>query len=267
MTSTCTTPEVDKSTDRIRPMFAAIADNYDRMNHLLSCQTDRYWRWWTVRKVSPKGPAPILDVCTGTGDLAMAYWRYSKGQVPIIATDFCPEMLDIGRQKQRSAAMADNLKFQEADTTNLPFPDDVFQLVTVAFGLRNVSNTDRGIQEMTRVCQPGGRVAILEFSMPTRQPFKAIYGWYFRNILPRLGQLFAKNEHAAYMYLPDSVQQFPYGQAMLDRLAQNGLTDVRQYPLTFGVATLYVGTKPGSAETPRANGFVGDQVFAGDLGA
>lgn len=267
MTSTCTTPEVDKSTDRIRPMFAAIAGNYDRMNHLLSCQTDRYWRWWTVRKVAPRGTAPILDVCTGTGDLAMAYWRYSNGQIPIVATDFCTEMLDIGRQKQKSSHMVTNLKFQEADTTNLPFPDNFFQLVTVAFGLRNVADTDQGLQEMTRVCQPGGRVAILEFSMPTRQPFKAIYSWYFRNVLPRLGQLFAKNEHAAYMYLPDSVQQFPYGQAMLDRLSRNGLTDVRQHPLTLGVATLYVGTKPGSFHPQAQSASANEGNNAGVAGA
>lgn len=237
-------PAVDKSQDRIRPMFAAIATKYDRMNHLLSCQVDRFWRWWTVRKVAPNGEAPILDVCTGTGDLALAYWRAAKGNVPIIATDFCPEMLDVGRSKQKAAGIHRNLEFREADTTCLPFEDDRFQLVTVAFGLRNVVNTSRGLEEMARVCLPGGRVAILEFSTPQRQPLRSMYLWYFRNVLPRLGQLLAANSHSAYMYLPDSVQQFPQGEEMAAKMRAVGLVEVEWHPLTFGVATLYVGTKP-----------------------
>lgn len=240
-------PAVDKSGDRIRPMFASIASNYDRMNHLLSCHVDRYWRWWTVRKVAPQGDGPILDVCTGTGDLALAYWHKSKGTVPILATDFCPEMLEIGRQKQQFAGISKNLEFREADTTNLPFPNDQFQLVTVAFGLRNVSDTDKGLQEMTRVCRAGGRVAVLEFSMPTIQPFRSIYRWYFRNVLPKLGQMLARNQHAAYMYLPESVQQFPQGDAMLERMRQSGLEHLKYHPLTMGIATLYVGSKPAAA--------------------
>ena len=107
---------VDKSGDRIRQMFASIADRYDRMNHLLSLQIDRYWRWWTVRKVCPEGPSPILDVCTGTGDLAFAYWRVTRGRVPIVATDFCREMLEIGRRKKQVAGVNGSLEFLEADT-------------------------------------------------------------------------------------------------------------------------------------------------------
>ena len=244
MPTTCSETRLDKSGDRIRPMFAAIADRYDRMNHLLSMNVDRDWRWWTVRKVPPAGTAPILDVCTGTGDLALAYWRASAGRVPIVATDFCPEMLDIGRRKQAALGREQNLEFREADTTELPFTDNRFQIVTVAFGLRNVADTDRGLREMARVCQPGGRVAILEFSMPARQPLKSAYGWYFRHILPRLGQWLARNEQEAYAYLPDSVGQFPQGQAMADRMQRNGLEDIHYYPLTLGIATLYVGRKP-----------------------
>ena len=236
---------LDKSGERVRPMFAAIAPKYDRMNHVLSLNVDRYWRWWTVRKIAPnpRSKSPILDVCTGTGDLELAYHRATGGRIPIVATDFCSEMLEIARDKSRLSE-GQIPEFREADTTRLPFASGRFQLVTVAFGLRNVADTDEGLREMVRVCEPGGRVAILEFSMPERQPFKGVYSWYFRNVLPRIGQWLARNDQAAYSYLPESVGQFPYGQRMADRLISHGLIDVNFYPLTFGVATLYVGTKP-----------------------
>lgn len=244
---------VDKSGDRIRHMFASIADRYDRMNHLLSLNADRYWRWWTVRKIAPQGDAPILDVCTGTGDLALAYWRAGHGRVPVVATDFCPPMLEIARRKQQTAGINDRLEFVEADTQQLPFPDDSFQIVSVAFGLRNVADTMAGLREMRRVCRPGGRIAVLEFSTPTRWPWRPIYGWYFRHVLPRIGQYLARNDHAAYAYLPASVGQFPDGAQLASRLAEAGLVDVRFFPLTLGVATLYVGVKPASASVSRPN--------------
>jgi demethylmenaquinone methyltransferase/2-methoxy-6-polyprenyl-1,4-benzoquinol methylase len=244
MPTTLESANLDKSDARIRPMFAAIAEQYDRMNHLLSLNVDRYWRWQTVRRVTPVDTSPILDVCTGTGDLALAYWRATRGTVPIVATDFCHEMLDIARRKQHAAGAQGPLEFREADTTDLPFPDNQFQIVAVAFGLRNVVDTDLGLHEMTRVCQPGGQVAVLEFSMPARQPIKALYGWYFRHVLPRIGQLLTRNKQAAYSYLPASVGQFPSGTAMVQRMEANGLADVRYVPLTFGIATLYVGRKP-----------------------
>jgi len=234
---------VDKSPDRIRRMFGQIAPRYDCMNHLLSMNVDRYWRWRTVRIVPPDGPRPILDVCSGTGDLALAYDRAASGKVPIVATDFCPEMLAIGEQKTRRAGTGDRVSFVEADTQQLPFPDDHFQIVSVAFGLRNVSDTDRGLQEMARVCVPGGRVAVLEFSMPRWQPFRALYGWYFHRVLPRIGQWLARNKEGAYNYLPVSVDQFPSEEQLTDRMRAAGMSEVRFYPLTLGVVTLYVGTK------------------------
>ena len=224
-------------------MFGRIAGRYDFLNHLLSLGIDRYWRRRTVRLVPPAGPLPILDVCTGTGDLALEYDRAAGGRTPITATDFCHEMLVIGREKARRAGAASWITFVEADTQSLPLPSDAFQIVCVAFGLRNVADTDRGLAEMVRVCAPGGRVAVLEFSMPTRQPFKTIYGWYFRHVLPRIGGLVARNSAGAYEYLPATVGEFPQGQALLDRMRAAGLADLRRYPLTFGVATLYVGTK------------------------
>jgi demethylmenaquinone methyltransferase/2-methoxy-6-polyprenyl-1,4-benzoquinol methylase len=235
---------IDKSDRRVRRMFGQIAGRYDFLNHLLSLGIDRYWRWWTVRLVPPRGNQPILDVCTGTGDLAFAYAKAAEGRVPVIAADFCQEMLEIGIQKTRNHAQGNTVRFIEADTQSLPLPDNYCQIVSVAFGLRNVADTDRGLAEMTRVCAPSGRVAVLEFSMPRHQPFRAIYGWYFRNILPRIGQLLARNSHDAYHYLPATVSQFPEREALAARMEAAGLENVRFHPLTFGVATLYVGRKP-----------------------
>jgi len=235
---------VDKSGPRVRRMFGEIAGKYDFLNHLLSLNVDRYWRWRTVRTVAPKGGDRILDVCTGTGDLALAYHKASKGEAEIVGADFCHEMLAIGHQKGMKARAGDRLTFIEADTQTLPFPSDRFNIVTVAFGLRNVADTDAGLAEMTRVCTPGGKVAVLEFSSPEWQPFKGFYSWYFRNVLPRIGQMIARNAESAYSYLPESVGEFPQGEALAERMRRVGLTEVCYRPLTLGVATLYVGKKP-----------------------
>lgn len=234
---------VDKSNQRVQTMFGEIAPKYDRMNHLLSLNVDRYWRWRTVRSVRPQGDAPILDVCTGTGDLAFAFYKKTRGQAPIVGADFCREMLDVGERKKQRAGINGQVTFVEADAQRLPFDDDHFQIVSVAFGLRNIADTDQGLREMTRVCRPGGRVAVLEFSLPRWQPMKAMYGWYFRHILPRVGQWFAKNKQDAYKYLPDSVGEFPAGKELVQRMRDAGLADVKYRSLTFGVATLYVGVK------------------------
>ena len=234
---------VDKTQDRVRMMFGQIAPRYDRLNHLLSLQVDRYWRWREVREGPPQGDHPILDVCCGTGDLAFAYYRSTRGRTPVVATDFCPQMLEIGEAKKQKAGINSEIRFLEADTLDLPFENDSFQIVTVAFGLRNVGDTQRGLQEMVRVCKPGGKVVVLEFSMPAWEPFRSIYGWYFRNILPRIGQWLAHNNQDAYNYLPQSVGEFSQGQALAERMTSAGLTQVGIRPLTFGVATLYVGSK------------------------
>jgi demethylmenaquinone methyltransferase / 2-methoxy-6-polyprenyl-1,4-benzoquinol methylase len=234
---------VDKSEIRVRRMFGEIAERYDFLNHLLSLGIDRYWRWRTVRRVPPQGDAPLLDLCTGTGDLALAYFKRSGGTLPIVAADFCPEMLTIGRRKAARAGANGRLTFVEADAQQLPFPDDSFQIVSVAFGLRNVTDTDRGLREIARVCRPGGRVAVLEFSLPRRQPLRGLYRWYFSRVLPRIGQALARNRWSAYNYLPQSVGEFPSGELLAEKMRAAGLKEVHFTPLTFGVATLYVGTK------------------------
>jgi demethylmenaquinone methyltransferase / 2-methoxy-6-polyprenyl-1,4-benzoquinol methylase len=238
-------PEVDKSGRRVRSMFASIAGRYDLLNHLLSLNIDRLWRRFTTRAVPPEPGVPVLDCCTGTADLALAYDRAARGESPIIGSDFCRPMLERGVTKVRKAGASHRITLVEGDTQRLPLPDNTFGVVTVAFGLRNVSDTVRGIDEMVRVARPGGKVAILEFSRPRTRVLSGLYLFGFRQILPRVGQALAPNGHGAYEYLPISVLQFPDGQAMLDLLASRGLLDVRQYPLTFGIATLYVGTKAG----------------------
>jgi demethylmenaquinone methyltransferase/2-methoxy-6-polyprenyl-1,4-benzoquinol methylase len=234
---------LDKSSARVRQMFGEIAGRYDFLNRLLSLGIDRRRRRKTVELVPPIGDAPILDVCTGTADLALAYWKASKGNVPVVGTDFCGPMLALGGEKCRRAGAEGQVTLLEADTLRLPLPDDTFQIVSVAFGLRNVSDTDAGLREMTRVCRPGGRVAVLEFSKPAAWPLGTLYGWYFRHVLPRIGQALARNTQAAYNYLPASVDRFPQFDALAARMQSAGLGGVNYYPFTCGVATLYVGQK------------------------
>lgn len=236
-------PPVDKQETRIRRMFGNIAPSYDLLNHLLSLNIDRLWRWRTTRLVPPGQDGPILDLCTGTGDLALAYDRAAGGKVPIVGADFCHEMLTRAVQKVERRGAADRIQFLEADAQKLPFPDDRFQIVCVAFGLRNVTDTDRGIAEMVRVARPGGKIAILEFSQPRHWLFGRAYRFYFRHVLPFVGQAISQSKDQAYRYLPASVHEFPDGEALAERLRDHGLVEVHWHPFTFGIATLYVGTK------------------------
>jgi demethylmenaquinone methyltransferase/2-methoxy-6-polyprenyl-1,4-benzoquinol methylase len=234
---------LDKRETRIRRMFGHIAPSYDLLNHLLSLNIDKYWRWRTTRLAPPAADGTILDLCTGTGDLALAYDKAARGHVPIIGADFCHEMLVRAVKKTQQRGAAGRVRYLEADAQQLPFPDNYFQLTTAAFGLRNVTDTDRGLSEMVRVTRPGGRVAILEFSQPRHWLFGRMYRFYFTHILPCIGQTISRSKDNAYRYLPASVQQFPDGAALAERLRGHGLRDVVWHPFTFGIATLYVGTK------------------------
>ncbi|MCY2938452.1 MAG: ubiquinone/menaquinone biosynthesis methyltransferase [Planctomycetota bacterium] len=234
---------LDKSASRIQGMFATIAHKYDFLNHTLSFHIDRYWRWRTTRLAPlPSDGSAVLDTCTGTGDLALAYFRLAKGRNSLVGTDFCIPMLEHACRKKRGGP---GPAFLAADTLRLPFPAACFGLVTVAFGLRNVSDTAGGLRELARVCKPGGMVAVLEFSSPRLWPFSWIYRFYFRNILPRIGQWVSRSNDFAYGYLPASVASFPERQALASLLEAAGLREVRYHPLTLGVATLYLGRKPG----------------------
>ncbi|MCC9601621.1 bifunctional demethylmenaquinone methyltransferase/2-methoxy-6-polyprenyl-1,4-benzoquinol methylase UbiE [Stieleria sp. JC731] len=237
---------LDKSNERVREMFRQIAPKYDLMNHLLSMNIDKYWRHCAVKRLNLVQNIPVLDTCTGTGDLAMAIANAAPSGVEVVGSDFCGAMLEIARKKRVAGTATGQIDYVEADSQQLPFASDLFQAVTVAFGLRNVADTDRGLKELTRVCRPGGKVMVLEFSRPTLFGLRQIYNAYFKYVLPKVGQLFARNDKSAYSYLPDSVSRFPDGEALAERMRAAGLEEVKFTPLTFGVCTIYEGTKPGN---------------------
>jgi len=228
-------------------MFGGIAHRYDFLNHFLSLGIDIRWRNKTVRAIKLEGDAPILDVCTGTGDLAITFWQHAKQKLAVTGVDFTPEMLTLARAKAARLKHIDAaapLEFLEGDALHLPFGDNLFQVVSVAFGLRNLSDTIGGIKEMVRVCKPGGTVAVLEFSMARNPVIGGLYRAYFHHLLPRIGQWFSKSDDSAYSYLPKSVAEFPDGEKLTALMCDCGLVETSFTPLTFGVATLYLGKKP-----------------------
>jgi demethylmenaquinone methyltransferase/2-methoxy-6-polyprenyl-1,4-benzoquinol methylase len=236
---------VDKSGDRVRGMFAEIAPRYDLANRLLSGGIDVLWRRSTVRRAPPPAAGAILDVCCGTGDLALTYAAKARPGVRIVASDFCRPMLDRGAEKATRAGRA--IEWVEADAMQLPFATAEFDLVTVAFGLRNIADTARGLAEMARVTKPGGTLAILEFSLPKSPVIRSGYLWYFRNVLPRLGNAVARNGSDAYTYLNQSVEEFPSGERLAALVRAAGFDSVEMVPLTFGIAALTIATRTGGA--------------------
>lgn len=237
-----------RDADTIRSMFASISRRYDFLNHLLSLNRDKRWRKKAVEMSVLSQGARVLDVCTGTADLALAYSdRLGPGGF-VVGADFCPEMLLIGKRKLSSADTAGAPKrrvaLMAADTLRLPFPDCAFDVVSVAFGIRNVSNLKAGIKEMIRVAKPGGRVVILEFSLPENRAIGAVYLLYFTQLLPAIGRVISRAGNSAYSYLPDSVLKFPDSAGMLGIMSECGLREVSATKLSFGIVTLYVARKP-----------------------
>jgi demethylmenaquinone methyltransferase/2-methoxy-6-polyprenyl-1,4-benzoquinol methylase len=229
---------LQKDRQTIQSMFAKIAHRYDRANHLLSFQIDHLWRSALVRSLENTS-GPVLDVASGTGDLAVAI-AGSNGSPRVFSSDFTFEMLAEGRSKLRSrAASARQLT---ADALNLPFRDASFEAVSVAFGIRNFADPAAGLREMTRVARPRGIVAVLEFSRP-RGPFGALFQVYSSRVLPLLGG-WITGHRAPYEYLPASVSEFPEGEAFLELMRRSGLLDVRARRMTGGIATLYTGRRP-----------------------
>lgn len=239
---------VDKTGAKVRGMFAEIAPRYDLVNRLLSGGIDVWWRHVTVRNAPPPTTGAILDVCCGTGDLALAYAAASGPGVRLVASDFCRPMLDRGVEKARRAGLP--IEWVEADAQALPFPAAAFDLVTVAFGLRNIADTQSGLAEMARVCKPGGTLVILEFSLPQSRPIRAAYLWYFRRVLPWIGNTVARNRSDAYSYLNQSVEEFPSGKALADLVRGAGFDRVEMIPLTFGIATLTVARRAAAEASP-----------------
>ena len=228
---------------RIKNLFSAIARHYDLLNTLLSLRRDRAWRRDTVKASDVTSESRVLDVCTGTGELALAYADKIGAEGCVIASDFCFEMLVIGEQKRLRRRPPLATGFLAADTLVLPFLDDTFDVVSVGFGIRNVSDLTLGIQEMVRVAVPGGRVVILEFTQPLNPLFRALYYFYFTRILPFVGNVISRNEDDAYGYLPRSVMKFPDCNALKRVMEQCGLCDVQFYRKTFGIVAIHVGKK------------------------
>jgi demethylmenaquinone methyltransferase/2-methoxy-6-polyprenyl-1,4-benzoquinol methylase len=226
-------------------MFTGIAHRYDFLNHFLSVSMDRHWRKSAVNKVrelvASAPPSMLcLDVCSGTGDLAVALHRGLRSRV--IASDFCHPMLTRANAKMRAAGVAPSIHNIEGDALRLPFPDRSFDAVTIGFGLRNLEDFRRGLREMHRVLKPGGALVILEFSRPVMPVFKHIFNFYFRRILPRLGAAIS-GDRTAYQYLPDSVWRFPTPVELAALMRADGFQQVDYVNLTGGIATLHSGKK------------------------
>lgn len=228
----------------IQQMFGSIARVYDLLNTILSFNFDKSWRKFAVKVSNVTPDAKVLDVCTGTGDLAIAYSRVLNGSGRVIGSDFCHEMVRLADHKLNKRNLSDKIKVIEADTLHLPFQDNYFQVSAVAFGIRNVSDLRAGITEMMRITAPCGRVVILEFSQPTNPAFKAIYYFYFKKILPSIGKLISRSKYNAYSYLPSSVLNFPDRYGLRAQMESCGLEDVKIYSRTLGIVTIHVGQKP-----------------------
>ena len=226
---------------RIRSMFGQIAGSYDLLNHLLSLNQDKRWRERAVALSS--GESPVLDVCAGTGDLALEWEGSRAGRETVFAADFCEEMVRLGGEKIRARGLGGKVRYLTADTRFLPFPDAIFGTVSAAFGIRNVSDLEGGIREMVRVTRPGGEVLILEFTMPGNLLFRAVYLFYFLLVLPFVGNLVSGTEDAAYGYLPRSVLGFPDRERLRAMMEAAGLTDVRLTDLSLGIVNVLIGKK------------------------
>ncbi len=231
---------------QVADMFNNIAGNYDFLNHFLSLGIDKGWRKKAVREITAVHPDTILDVATGTGDLAIA--SVSARPKQITGVDIAEQMLEIGRKKIAERNLEQIISLHYGDSEQLPFSDDSFDVVTCAYGVRNFENLEAGLKEMNRVLKPGGKLVILEFSQPKQFPVKQFYQFYFRFILPALGKLVSRHSRA-YTYLPESVKAFPEGKQFCRILDTCGFTTPEARPLTFGITTLYTALKQTSSRT------------------
>lgn len=227
--------------DAVRTMFSGIASRYDLLNHLLSANIDKSWRRRVravLAEVLEDRDAVVLDVACGTGDLSIELQRDASARV--IGTDFCRPMLDLAREKTASISL--DIPYIEADAMRLSFADESFDAVTIAFGLRNLSNFSDGLVELRRVLKPGGRLAVLEFSSPAVPGFRALFNFYFSRVLPRIGGI-VSGSRGAYEYLPDSVSKFPDQKNLVKMMQQAGFDEVTYSNLTGGIAAIHSGVR------------------------
>ncbi len=225
--------------DQVEDMFDNIAPKYDLLNRMLSMKIDVTWRNKLVKWMKNDNPKLVLDVATGTGDLAITIQKGTGANV--VGLDLSQQMLNVGIEKVKQQNLQDKITMVKGDAENLPFEDNKFDAVSVAFGVRNFENLEKGLDELKRVVKVGGSVYILEFSK-VQGMMRPFYMFYFKNILPRIGKLVSKDDRA-YTYLPDSVEAFPYGAIMKSILQQRGYSEVVYKKLTFGIATIYKATK------------------------
>ena len=233
---------LDKSPRRIAGMFDAIAPRYDLLNSVLSGGLDRYWRRRAIRSLSFTGSETLVDVCTGTGDVAIAAARTPRGARRVVGVDFAGAMLTRALAKIARRDLVSRVRVIRGDAMNLPVASASADGVTIAFGIRNVSSPDVACAELLRVLRPGGRVAILEFGLPVVPAVRPLYLWYFRHVLPRIGRAVSRHD-AAYSYLPASVGAFPWGDDFARILRAQGFNNVKARPLTLGIVYLYTGVK------------------------
>lgn len=232
----------DIKRSNIGAMFDSIAWRYDFLNHFLSFGIDRYWRRKSINSLSGKFIRPlILDVATGTGDLAIEALRLIPEKITGI--DISEKMLSLGEQKLRKKGLTGKIRLMPGESENIIFPDNHFDIAMSAFGVRNFSDPLKGLSEMNRVLKPGGALMVLEFSRPKTFPFRQLYFFYFLNILPFFGLIFSK-DRKAYRYLPDTVMKFPDNEDFIRLMSSAGFTGTGQMKLTFGIASIYTGMKP-----------------------
>lgn len=226
--------------EQVARMFDNISHRYDFLNHFLSLGIDRGWRDKAVKFMIPLKPKLILDVATGTGDFALQALQLNPEK--IIGVDISEGMLGVGRKKVQEKHLDHLVELRSGDSENLPFGENKFDAVTVAFGVRNFENLEQGLREMFRVLKPGGMAVVLEFSRPRRFPFKQLYSLYFKFILPKIGRI-VSSDKAAYTYLPESVEAFPDGEDFINILHNVGFKDTKCRSLTFGISSIYIATK------------------------
>jgi demethylmenaquinone methyltransferase/2-methoxy-6-polyprenyl-1,4-benzoquinol methylase len=226
--------------EQVAQMFDTISGNYDGLNRVISFGIDIKWRKKVLKLVSDKNPKTVLDIATGTGDLAILMTKTSAER--IVGLDISAGMLDVGRKKIEAQKLSDKIEMILADSENMPFENDTFDAITVAFGVRNFETLEKGLAEILRVLKPNGIFVILETSVPEKTPYKQGYTFYSKNILPLIGKLFSKDD-SAYQYLSESASVFPYGEVLNNILRKIGFIDVVSMPQTFGVATIYSASK------------------------
>ena len=226
--------------EQVADMFNNISRKYDLLNHTLSLGIDILWRRNAIRLLKPFAPQTVLDIATGTGDFAVEAVKLKPKK--IIGVDISEGMLEVGREKMAKKGLENLIELNYGDAENLAFEDNKFDVLTVAFGVRNFENLKKGLGEMFRVTSEGGHVMIIEFSKPGKFPVKQLYNFYFNTILPKIGKLVSK-DNAAYQYLPESVAAFPDGSAFLKILNEVGYKEAKCIPLTFGISSIYWARK------------------------